>query len=779
MSGDRSSFQVAMRDGHALSWQLRWEAAIGCYKRAVEEGGEDSSALGALATACYRAGHLGEALRHYQRLIELDAADDIVLARIVEIRLREGDRDELADAYLDLAAFRLRMGQREEAGRAWLDLARALPDDLPAQERLYRAVSQAGDSTMATSIAQTITRLRGERAGRGIDPWVETVPTPQEMPANGSDDPRLGAGAVSMAEEQLEKTVRASRQSIAARQSAAAIDALLGGICKAPSYLPLQELLAEAQCARGAVDQASATLATLAKLYLLRGDAPRAIDVLAKLRDLGSAPLDLWHESLSRLPQVGVQSQASLEVETLARHLLASERGTEAVSLLRALASRVSDPAVAVRLGEALEAMGRTAEALGAYAQALCEDAANATAALRLAVAGSEAGEFQTAVRGLEALVDAVAENPGAAGAAEALAAALRANGQSVELNVALGMVLTQSGDWVRAAGHLKKGADAVGLLGAVARLGLAICTLESEGPEAAVRHLVVLQRLHKERDPALRVGWRWVARESQRVLAELSQRKGDLDKAVAALENVRRLSPDDSRACAKLAEVHFRRGDQSQAVAALETLGDLHEGQGRPEQALLVYRGALQVSQANTALARKVAALCLSLGRQDEALDVLGLVAAAAEAGGMTREAVILLREMIAHSRQSDPALALTLRQRIARLLPDDAEAGQDLISAYLAAGKSNEALAESFQLWRSMLAAGRDGEARGALQQALKVDPWNREALLGLGELCERSEDAAGADRAYRRVLSLDAENGTAKARLEAIERRRLGGA
>jgi tetratricopeptide (TPR) repeat protein len=564
-----------------------------------------------------------------------------------------------------------------------------------------------------------------------------------------------------------------SQQLLAEDHCIAAIDECLSGIALVPQYLPLQERLGEAQARIGAVSDALARFISVLELYLLRGQQARAEAVLDKAAALAIGEKQLCEELVSAILDAGLWEGITPRALAFAERMLEEGYAAEAARLLQAVVSLApQEPSAMVRWGKALESLGRQTEALRAYTKALAIDRSHWEAALHLSVAASLAGSFDTVEDGLGILLEmAVDHGDIAAAALDRYASALTEHPDCMEVRWCLGVLLAQVGKLDEAAPHLRKAAAGSGRLAALARLWLGRFSLEQETVDAAIRHLAAAQRLISEAGPAERGNWRLVTIGFQRLWGEVCLRRGDLEKAVPALQEVKRLAPRDSQVYTLLAEVHFRKGDQASAVAELVALGDLHVREHQLERALNVFHGAVQIVPDDPAPRVKLADTYLALNRLQDALTAMSGLADVLADKGQREEATVVLRRMVEQCRESDPARALALRVRIARLLPLDADARQQLIAAYLAAGNADAALAEANQLWRDMLEADRRQEAAAALQQILQVDPWNTEALIALADLQEHMGERSLAIETYRRALATDAANAQAAARLAVL--------
>ncbi|MBI2940063.1 MAG: hypothetical protein HYY04_06445, partial [Chloroflexi bacterium] len=127
MGGRRDVYQTAMREGHALAWSHKWEAAILKYRLALAEFPDDAAAFISLGVALVRVGRTREALAAYEAARRQRATDATVLARIAELRQLAGDSAGAARAFAELADVSVGHGERDRAREA-LVRARALAE---------------------------------------------------------------------------------------------------------------------------------------------------------------------------------------------------------------------------------------------------------------------------------------------------------------------------------------------------------------------------------------------------------------------------------------------------------------------------------------------------------------------------------------------------------------------------------------------------------------------------------------------------------------------------
>lgn len=228
---------------------------------------------------------------------------------------------------------------------------------------------------------------------------------------------------------------------------------------------------------------------------------------------------------------------------------------------------------------------------------------------------------------------------------------------------------------------------------------------------------------------------------------ATLLRQSGQLDAALEAARRATELAPTSSEAWLRLAAIHSQKGQPADAVSTLERarqlqgddpmlladLGAAFNDEARFGDAESVLRVSLAVRE--TADARNNLGVALNgLGRHADAVREFG---AALSQNPSSAEAWFNLG--VAQAMLGDMAQARTAYERGLRLMPGEpralanlgmveAQAGRlDLTAQYLQqAIASGGATAEVYNnLGRAFLGLNMAGEAVGALEQALRLDP------------------------------------------------------
>ena len=281
-------------------------------------------------------------------------------------------------------------------------------------------------------------------------------------------------------------------------------------------------------------------------------------------------------------------------------------------------------------------------------------------------------------------------------------------------------------------------------------------------------------------------------------------------------LDQALRLAPDDeaalrslARACAeageflraarahdRLRELHLARGRTEEAAAAALEVGALWEDRlGHPENALLRYREACELSPGSTEARERAARAADALGHWADAAEHYGALLSSLRLGmpGASERSARAHRAMarIAELRLSDPARAASHLESALAAEPGDGASLERLADLYRRLGRPAELLATIDRLAplagtpaaRAALLAeagaigldalGLADAARTRFAAALAADPRCRPALEGLVRIAaDRGEGAA--EREALEKLALLAGPG---AELAAVQDRLVG--
>ncbi|MBU1432502.1 hypothetical protein KKF91_18335 [Myxococcota bacterium] len=285
-------------------------------------------------------------------------------------------------------------------------------------------------------------------------------------------------------------------------------------------------------------------------------------------------------------------------------------------------------------------------------------------------------------------------------------------------------------------------------------------------------------------------------------------------ERAAEALDLARQrlqANPQDADALIALSQVHARRGDLSEAAQALKRLAEAADARGDPIEAAQAWRGvagllmshdpkgaamaleeALALRRALPGAMEALSQLYAAAGNWRGALRILEQQLNADEGQGRGNRAALLCRlGALSLKHAQDPAAAaeyyeqalleegdpvealigLAQAREAAHQLHPAARALERAAERLRAAGRLREA-ADMVRRLGDLLRRGLESPAAAKLRydEALKLDPDNPHALLGLAEIALREDQRLAARGHLQALLRRDA------ATLEGIEPRRL---
>ncbi len=497
---------------------------------------------------------------------------------------------------------------------------------------------------------------------------------------------------------------------------ALALGALLTPAARADKRLDQAQAKAEAQLAKGKEDEAVKILQKAAAQAATDAAAQLALaQMLARvgrLAEAASAFEEAGRRASAAAPGVrasvfaarsafALRAGTSRDALALAQQALAAQPGAETeAALARALARR-GDP----------EAVGHAEHAV-----ATTPDSAMAQLARGDVALGQRLGELAE-----PAYRRALELRPGWAEAASGLALALAARGKAAE-------ALEAARAACRFDAHLAE---------AEAALGLAALAQDPADKASEAIAAVQQARFLEPESPPVRLA-----------LGRVFAARGQLEQAASAYAEAARLDPTWSAPRVAELELRLRQGDAKGALAELQALPEELRVSG--EAQLLLGRLLLRQGDARggeTALATAVAVMPGSAEAQAEYGD------AAYEAVGVTAAASALEQAL-----KRDPG-NLGYRLRFGRFAAYDGRPADALPVLLEVTGRAEGRTAEAFLtlglVYRSF-EPPRVAEAVAAYQEALKLEPRNAEAALGVARSYRAGKQWARAVEAYERVAA-----------------------
>ncbi len=260
--------------------------------------------------------------------------------------------------------------------------------------------------------------------------------------------------------------------------------------------------------------------------------------------------------------------------------------------------------------------------------------------------------------------------------------------------------------------------------------------------------------------------------------------RQGDLDAAIAELQQVLKMSPDNVQAQLLMGAVNYAQGNYGQAEMYLSNAMGMDQKnvdvrkllaltlyrEGRSRQALDTLRpvapGALSDTELLAMLERAATTGAGSPGAAAAASgasnppDTRLASAGNALASGNEAEAIRLLQEIPAGNASTEAHRNSLL---VMTYLREQRPAEAVKVAAAYASGNPRNSAAH-LMYGTALVAAGQRPEARAQYSEALKLDPENLAALLSLGSLDSIEGHHEAAAGRYATVLKKDPHNAAA---------------
>lgn len=144
MTGRQDLFDESMQLGHSAAWDLKWDRAIGYYRKALAEFPEDPRALTSLGLALLETNQLRDALAVYRQAARLVPDDPVPIERCAEIFERLGQAQEAINLRESAGELFVRRKDAEKALECWGHVARLAPENLATRSRLALTYERMG-----------------------------------------------------------------------------------------------------------------------------------------------------------------------------------------------------------------------------------------------------------------------------------------------------------------------------------------------------------------------------------------------------------------------------------------------------------------------------------------------------------------------------------------------------------------------------------------------------------------------------------------------------------
>ncbi|HMK08696.1 MAG TPA: tetratricopeptide repeat protein [Anaerolineales bacterium] len=171
MTGRQDLFDESMQLGHSAAWDLKWDRAIGYYRKALAEFPDEPRALTSLGLALLETNQLPDALAVYRQAAKITPDDPVPIERCAEIFERLGQTKEAIEHREAAGELYVRRKDAEKALECWSHVGRLAPENLAARSRLALTHERMGRRREAVHEYLAVASIL-QRAGkpeRGIE----------------------------------------------------------------------------------------------------------------------------------------------------------------------------------------------------------------------------------------------------------------------------------------------------------------------------------------------------------------------------------------------------------------------------------------------------------------------------------------------------------------------------------------------------------------------------------------------------------------------------------
>lgn len=185
MPGDIETFEKVMSQGHDAAWEQDWQRAASFYRQALEQIPDHNKALTSLGLALFELEDFAEALKCYQRAVEINPTDGVSMERVAELHERLGNTDQAIEAFLASAETFIRNKDIPSALKQWSHVIRIKPDHLLAHSRLalvYERLGRKQEAVAEYLVVAGIIQSHGnvQKAAQAATHALEVLPESQE-----------------------------------------------------------------------------------------------------------------------------------------------------------------------------------------------------------------------------------------------------------------------------------------------------------------------------------------------------------------------------------------------------------------------------------------------------------------------------------------------------------------------------------------------------------------------------------------------------------------------
>lgn len=560
----------------------------------------------------------------------------------------------------------------------------------------------------------------------------------------------------------------------------AAMDACYEVMKAAPDYLMIHLRMGEVLERNRMVEEAVYKYQTLIDALVIRGDQEKAIDVYYRLVELVPDTINARSRLADLLQSVGKSDEAALQLGHVADHYFRMGQTNRALEEYRRGLNWVpNNKELRAHYGFALFRLDRFEAALGEFHRVADPNDPVSIAHINMALAAI--GEQPTAIwDSLAALVELL-ENADTQ-VVNTIQAEYRMALLSFDdplLHYMLAVIQQRVKQHSSALLELEQAQELVKvdphplLPDVLLYQAMAMSCLELEQPEQALDHLKRSKQAARriKDEPLSKHSFARPLSEGELVwqIAEAYALGGDLPHAEQALRDALRLMPSNQMIYTKLADVCFSQGKLDEAIATLNGLATYHENRQDLDQSIQVLEYAIKLAPNHIDSNSRLAQLYIRRGYPDKGIDALTRSAELQRKDGRLRDAVATLQQAgEIRWMQGQHAETLAIYDRIVQIAPNDVEARQWRAIMFTLAARPKEAVAEKKEIVRILTQRNDWDNAIAELHQIIGLDQQDLDAYYMLGDMLMRRSEYAQAVSLYTRMSRM---NGVETERVEAL--------
>ncbi|MEK6581067.1 MAG: tetratricopeptide repeat protein [Nitrospirota bacterium] len=226
------------------------------------------------------------------------------------------------------------------------------------------------------------------------------------------------------------------------------------------------------------------------------------------------------------------------------------------------------------------------------------------------------------------------------------------------------------------------------------------------------------------------------IIKEAQKYLA-----RGQIDKAIAEWEKLAKESPDGNT-YNTIGDLYFKKGDKAPAVDFFHKAARFFRDEGFSLKALALCKKILNIDPSNT-----------------DAMNALGELS---EEKGLATDAIkYYLASADILSREGKKEALLRTYDKILNLSPSNISLRNKVVELFIKEGLHIEAAKEYLHIARLYDDKDDINNAKGYFKKALELQPNNKEALLGLSSVFEKTGDSKQSLEYAKKAVALSPDD------------------